>query len=384
MAAGLFVIEELRKTGQLTLVETDDGEPARFEWTADRAARTAAGGARACPVKPWVIGGQLVTKRTDYIGALVPSEQVLTAVQKNHTFNGEWNDKFNFGGYAVGEMARFEQMCRRGNPVRISFQNQVFEGLIIDWDFPYQGDWWVRYTFTFSVHVRVDDPTLILTRGVGVAGAAFALNRSPGTAPSPQESFDQVDLSVQAMMQTHQVAPRGGFVGDVADGVETIVGDLAAARDNASATLQQSAVTGAIRSGNRMVDDFRRLGTQLRSMRAQAFNLLGSLEGMRSDATIAVQQVTSVLDFEEWRRGMRYHAVVIMGGSNAAAKEIEARAKPPTIRTYKPQAGESIYSIALRFYGRASAWSYIAERNNLHTFAFDGTETLVIPERGEG
>src|SRR5262252_4775222 len=151
-AERIFVIQEVVVTRDAA---DADLRPARFEWTATREATTTQGGARACPTGSWALGGRLLRSRTDYPGSPLPSEQVLSTVQKDHHFVGEWNDKWNKPGYAAEEMQRFEDMVRRGNRVQISFESQAFEGVIYDWEFQYKGAWQIQYSFNFSVHTRI-------------------------------------------------------------------------------------------------------------------------------------------------------------------------------------------------------------------------------------
>ena len=156
MARGAFIIQELQFQAGAGFLPSPDGE--QFIWSADRVPPDPdKGGARAVPRQTWTIGGRLRTVRTDYPGSKTPSEQVLGAHQKDQTFEGRFQDKYNFPGYADQEMKRFERMARRGNLLRIQFQNQAFLVLIKDWDFPYRFKEEIHYRFTVSVHDRPED-----------------------------------------------------------------------------------------------------------------------------------------------------------------------------------------------------------------------------------
>jgi hypothetical protein len=364
MSAGTFRIKELLPGGT--------GEV--FEWVADSRPR---GGARAAPHGEWTIGGKMRTVRTDYPGALYPTEQVLGPRHEDQTFDGRWDDRYNYRGYAVEEMRRFDEMVRRGNRVRISFQEQVFEGLITGWEFPYRGDWLVRYHFTFSVHGRPDDPAVARIVQSGV-DALRGILRSPQTVPTPEQAFDGVDLATQAALEEQRFAPRQALSGDRADTVDEALSNLVRARNQAGSTLDIRDLS-SVRSP---FSEFMRMATQFRVMRSEAFSVLSNLSAVRSDLDLDVRSAMNVLSFECWSRGLRYQARLVMGSTNEAARLIELRAKPPAVRTYRPFAGESLYSVSRRFYGTPHAWGEIYERNALTTFTMTGNELLVVPERG--
>lgn len=382
MGAGVFVVEELRaggNEGPLSTALSDSGGE-RFEWYSDRRPKSAKGGARSVPAGVMGIGGKLNRARTDYPGTSVPSEQVISPVRKDMTFDGVWDDRYNFHGFAVAEMRRFEEMCHRANRVRVSFQAQAFEGLIVEWDFPYRGDWEVHYHFAFSVHVRIDDPALNLRALAGAVGRDYGLGRSPANVATPEEVFAGVDLGVQAALQAHTDVPRGQLSGTLADDVEDKLATLAAGRDAVNATIDRSPVTQATKAAQQ----FSRVGTQLRDVRDGAAAAVARLSAVRSDTELGFQSAVGVMQFEDWSRSLRYFGRLVVGDSDRGARQVEQRAKPPTLRTYRPQKGENVYAIANRFYGSPRAWPTIAEANDLGGVTFDGTELLVIPERGAG
>lgn len=365
MAVGTFTITELLQVGA-TRSEAEVGEV--FRWTSDRVpADGVVGGARAAPKRPWTFGGQLRTVRTDYPGAKTPSEQVLGPNHKPFNLFGRWDDRYNFEGYARQEMRRFEAMCFRGHPVRIQFQNQAFEVLIIDWDFPYDREWYIGYTFEVSVHDRPDD----LDRS----------DRSPSTAKSAQEAFNELDELVIAMTEAQDVIPASFLSSDLATTTGTSLGDVIAARDAAAATLDQREFRIDAPS---QISPFRRLATQFRTAQNAALQVTQDLLIARSDLDLGVKTALGVLDFEDWMRSQRFFARVAMGQGSRAASDLEERDDPEALALYRPHKGESLYRVSRRFYGTPDAWHLIAERNALSSVTLDGTELLIIPERGTG
>lgn len=362
MANGVFTIQE---------IPTDGSAGERFEWTADRRpVNGAKGGARACPIQPFPLGGKLRTVRTDYPGSRKPSEQVLGSSKKPFKLSGTWDDRYNRfgdfvgGGFAIAEMRRFEAMCERGNPCRFQYLSIVRDGLIIDWDFPYKREWQIPYSFEVSVH---DDPS-----------SPKDLDRSPSSLDSPSASFDKVDAAVQAMLEAHNTIPAPLLAGTLATDVESNLTTTTTARESLGATLDNRELTPP----ENPMDAFTRLATQFRAVRAGAFDALVTLATVRADVNLAVATAMGVLDFEDWSRSLRFMARIAMGQAHNGNLASTQRAQPDAKRLYRPNAGESLYQISRKFYGTPHAWRLIYERNSLSSFQLTGSETLIIPERG--
>lgn len=362
MAIGVFTIQE---------IPTDGSAGERFVWTAGRTPATGQqGGARACPIQPWPLGGKLRTVRTDYPGSRQPSEQVLGPSQKPFKLSGKLDDRYNRygnyadGGYAVGEMRRFEAMCKRGNPCRFSYLSITRDGLIIDWDFSYYRDWQIGYTFEVSVH---DDPA-----------QPQQLDRSPTTTDDPATSFNKTDTAGQTVLEAHNTAPSTLMTGTTITDVETQLTTMTTARMALGQTLDNNALSPS----DQPIDAFTRLATQFRAVRTAAFNILDELSDVRADLNLSVLNAMSVLNFEDWSREMRYTTRILMNEAQSGDDSATQRATPDAMNLYRPMAGESLYQISRKFYGTPFAWRLIYERNNLGSFILLGTETLIIPQRG--
>jgi nucleoid-associated protein YgaU len=92
-----------------------------------------------------------------------------------------------------------------------------------------------------------------------------------------------------------------------------------------------------------------------------------------------VLQAAPTLALEAWARGLAYQARVMVNLAWRAAQDLSARVDPDALALYRPKAGESLYSISIRFYQTPNRWRDIYERNRLRTFTLSGLETLVIP-----
>lgn len=358
---GIFVIQEFRQLGGVTS-EAPDGE--RFEWTADGDPANVNGGSHAIPKRPWSLPGKLRTVRTDYPGAKKASAQVLGPMRGSSTLEGRWDDRYNFDGYAVAEKRRFEEMCERGNPVRIQYDAEVFECLIVDWTCEYHRTDYIRYSFTVDNYGRPEDGSLT--------------DRSPTTVPSAPQAFDDANVLAQIMLAEHARAPASAIKGASKFNVDTALKSLTVNMNKLADVLDTR--SGALKP----IGEFKRVATMFRAVGGDAANVIAKLTTARADTELGVKNAMAVLDFEAWSRGMRSESRALIGRSRKAAGDMEERGAPKAVGFYRPRAGESLYAISRRFYGTPHSWRLIADRNGLSSLRLDGTERLIIPERGEG
>ncbi len=363
MAQGVFTITELMPDGS---------EVRQFAWSADRVAPEGSlGGARACPLKAWELAGKQRTSRTDYPGGKVPTEQVLGPAREPFTLRGRFDDRYNFAGYAVDEMRRCEAMCMRGNQVRMQYQAQSFIGIITSWKFDYEIEWLIRYEIEMSVHRRPDESFIQFQSDILEASRILEpITAGVNLAEAYVVALEEVDTGRPALLD-----------GDIGDTVTEALATVSEQLESLEATLDAREVTVVL---DNTVTPFRRLATQMRSLRGAALTLSDSLVAARADLDVSVRDAISVLNFETWSRGLRENCRRLAGGTFRSAQQIEERDAPMAETVYRPRAGESLYRIARQFYGTADAWRLIAERNALSTVQLTGEEVLIIPKRGQG
>lgn len=362
MAAGVFSITELRRLSGANGVPPD---AERFDWSASGTPPAGAGGARAAPMGTWSLGMQVIHVRTDYPGARSASLQVLAVRRKAFTWTGKWDDRWNYPGYAQAELARFEAMVTRGNVCRFQFQNQVMDGLIVDFDPEYKGEWLVRYSFTVE---PVGRPT------------EYEPNRSPAGPLTAAQRFDEAAVTILVMEESADTIPANALAGTLADDVGAAMAGAIADRDQLGATLDQR----DLRPSAQPLASLPRLATQFRALGDRAQQLINRLTEVRSDVDLAINNAAAVLQFEDWSRSMRYNARLLLGRSIVGADDMDERAEPSAERLYKARAGQSLYKISREVWGTPHGWRLIAERNNLSTVTLTGDELLIIPERGAG
>lgn len=363
--ANEFVIVEL---GRL------DGPGEEFHWFADRkvdgidsAGTTQEGGARAMPFAPWNMGGSMRNSRTDYTGNTSPTVQVLGPKHKPFSVRGKWDDRFNFEGYWLETRRRFETMCRRGNFVRISHGEDSFIGLITEWNFGKQKKtYYITYSFTFDVHDREED---------------FATQRRPDVQLSPQDMLNSVLAHYNAMDEADKLKPIGPIPQATLDDINSSFDDVAISVDQAEATISQR--NAALSDSNLSQSPFKRMAARFTTINTYANTLTDQFDSLRSDLLL-FRTAIDVLNYEDWVRSTCYSARLTMAAAQDAARDLHARDSPDAKRLHPAKEGENLYDISRRYYGTPFAWEEIYYRNNLSSFYLDGTETLIIPERGRG
>lgn len=356
MANGTFSIVEQRASG-LT------GE--RFDWTADRIMPSSAGGARAAPLGPWTLPLHQAIVRTDYAGARRPSYQVLGPRRQPSTINGKWDDRYNFPGYAVQEMRRFEEVVKRGNVCRFSYQGQIVDGIITEFEPEYVKASRINYSFTIDVSERPDE---------------FSANRSPAGPQTPVQRFDDVALTVAAMQETQKHAPAGVIAGSLVDRMRDDMTQVTLDKNILGSALDQRTLRPSILPSASIP----RLAQQFRVLAESSMVVVRELASVRSDVVCAITTGKALIDYELWSRSMRFYGRILTGRALDGAEDMDERASPNAERIYRPVEGENLYAISRKFYGTPHAWRLISERNNLTTTDLNGDELLIIPERGAG
>ena len=319
------------------------------------------GGYRACPREALEIGGKQVLVRTKNPGAVYPSFQVLGPDREPIVLHGQWDDRYNFQGYAVFEMRRFEDMCRRGNKVLVSVGAQGFVGLISDWKFTYRRAWDIGYSFTLSIHSREDDSTF-----------------EPGL---PHQVQDPVTIAAGLDQQgdyvaaIHERRPEASMYAKVMSAIHTTLDDV---------SVGLSSIRDALDTALSPLRDFKALATKMRFVEAQCSLTLDALEGAGYDATdmMTFHTARATLDFEWWSKSMAARLRIMRQKSRQGAVACDQRVIPPTRGTYRPRKGQSLYSVSQAVYGTPFGWRLIYQANRLSSITLTGTETLIIPARG--
>lgn len=373
-----FLMEEINSLGGATPAT---GRFERFVWTAKN---------RNIPFMPWRFGVTQRTVRTDYPGADDPTEQILGPNFTPFTLQGKWDDRYNplsrldpndegdrriinsldgkeararLGGYARIEQKRFEDMVRRGNQVRITFENLTIIGIVTDAEFDYRREWDIGYEFTFSPHHRQP-------------GGTFALKRSPRSVLNATQLLNEVSGLVDEVLTLHDTAPQSRLTGTIHEQVEVLLEIYVSSISDIDLSIEKRQLEPELEPNSALL----RLAAIFFNLATNSVNLIDVLEADDSSEALDFESGIGQLDFDTWSRGMMDLARRIVIASQRAASELQQRAEPNALALYRPYAGESLYSVSNRFYRTAHNWRAIATRNGLDELILDGTELLVIPE----
>lgn len=347
----------------LTVTELPDGGGAVFQWTR---------GNHAMHKGPIEVPVRLRTVREDMDGVIEPVEQVLGWNYDRQTYAGEWNDKYLGTDNALNTWRAFEAMVKRGRRVRVEFQQQTYVGLIVSFTPKYKRPDYIEYSFDLSVH---SSPSI----GTDTPGVITQVPTSPGDAA------DELDELVAQMNPIHtdvggvvdetgapSPKPKFQVKGDVFSRVGAALRALAS-----NVASAKSAVEQGVDNDPRSI---LRLAQRFQGLASSAAELRGNFGSMRSDTDLGFQHAISVLEFEQWSRGLATDARLTHRAADDNARAIAKRAKPGKLALYRPHKGENVYAISQRFYGTPFEWRRLLDVNHITTTEFTGIEVLVIPD----
>ena len=348
------------------------GFPIVFEWTAAN---------RNIPERPWTFGIKQRTMRTDYPGGDDPTEQVLGPNFTPFTLTGRFDDRYNplaaanpdlgpeanrevINGYARAEMERLETLVRRGNPVRITFENITIQGIITDLEFQYMRRSLVRYSFTMSPHHRAP---------VGF----FSIRRSPRGVLNADQLRDDVSRVLNAMLERHARAPVARISGDLYIDVDQGVRNIQSLIERVNDSIEQRNVSETREANLALLE----IGSRF----LEVVTAANDIKNMFRDRTTLNSldfddSAIDVLNFNVWAKYMSSLAREMIVVANRSASQVAERAEPRALALYRPSSGEHLYEISTRFYQTPYSWQLIYERNGLTSTVLNGSELLIIPE----
>lgn len=351
----MFTVTELPADGAVI-----QGGPARFEWNADEPGKV---GRRSSPRRPLTIATKVRFKRTDYPGGDDSTIQVLGANAEPITFQGGWDDRWNYAGYARETRRAFNDMVRRGNLVRIEFQGMAWTGIIARAEYPYDYDERIGYSFTLEPQIEEDAAPL----------------RPAGQAPPPLSASQLVDglgPGMQALTDLRQ--KQVPLVGAERSDLDAALDTVAAAFAEVDAMINTRIVQPAEETRLALL----RVTQLFGQIRSSTYDAMALLKGWKADAQVAFQTAKSVLDFETWSRDMRAELRDLGVLAYESQQEVARRAAPDAKATYRPREGEHLMSVSTKFFGTPHQWRGIMLRNGLSYPVMTGDEILVIGPSG--
>lgn len=349
----VFTVTELQRTGAGALVAT----PVVFRWPSS---------SHAAPHDVIEHALQLKTSRTENPGSDEVTEQVLAATWQPFDLVGEWNDQYGGRGFALNTYIDFARMVGRGSLVRIEIERLAFVGLITNFKPSYQRETAIGWAFTFSPHknelvgnARMVAPvTQVVTRPM-----AAHLSDAKATVATLRTSSNRAVL-----------VPRATLRSTINAGL-----DLLLVLEQNIARLERSVSEGLTTNATRKL---LALATQFRALQQGASDLATHYKGERGADQAGTTRPIEVLALDEHTHSTQAQSRVLAGRALLAERDALLRAQTKPRAVHRPFRGESLYRISERYYGTPDEWRLIYTTNHLKSKLLEGTEELVIPERG--
>jgi hypothetical protein len=350
MASSVWAITELRRTGAGVLQENPEG--ARFVWD---------GATHTLPVADVDITQQVNTVRTVYPGTEHPVEQVLSFEIAPFDISGEWNDKFNFPGFAAEQELAMDALHRRGALVRMDFEQFSLTGIITHFTRGLRHRTHLTWSLTFSPHYRD-------TQDATVRGGQVI---SSGARPL-REQAQETEEVIQATTASHD-AGRGLAL---ATASYPVTGATVLAATTTQAGINARASAGLT---DNSAEELRTQQERYASLQAVGATQAARLATVRSDDATSFDSVVQRLGFALWSRGVRTGGRVTLTRSFDAQRELDLVLVAQTRAVIRPSVGSSVYRVAGDFATSPEGWRDVALANNRSELFFDGVTELTVP-----
>ncbi len=357
-AQRLLTITELQRVGNSLQPTGIEFKFARENFTAPRGGQS--------------FGLDLRTIRTDLPGSEDPIEQVLGWNYTPFTVKGVWDDRHAGSGYAEKTRKDFEQLVKRGNPVRYQFEQLSITGLITKFEFLYLRQDYQTYSFTMSPHKRYETETVrvdankfrkVFTdpkNSVKLARNALELMKA-----------DQALASLKAGARVQQLLKTGIFsdINASLDEIETYI--------SSTEKLVDTEMLGPIENATKALA---RGAAVMASAKTAAATLLHKQQSLGASVHMSISSLAENFRFEGWHRTLAGSTRAFVVTGEQSRRDFIYRAKPKPKRLHRVKQGESLYQISTRYYGTPHHWRDILFANHLQSIVLQGGELLEIPE----
>lgn len=356
-----MVITEIRRGGDGTV---EDG-PAVFKFTSRE---------HSSPQNDLQLHLQLTTSRKSMPGSDTVVEHVMSATWQPFDLSGEWDDKWanristNVSRelpYAMTMYLEFSKFVSRMPFVRLQIDSLSFLGILTDLKMNYRTASKIAWTVTVSPHVNetvaLEKPRVRVSQSIpkwisNVDAQGLKLN----------SSMEKMRLSPLKTPRVDVVTARLVEVNDALDRLDRLGGATIT-------SFQNEPLADQVGRYQLLASTFRRVAEAGRSM-------YSSLKSVKSPDDESFEDAINSLAHVEWRADMISISFLMICEANAAALDMEERAKQPPKAVYYPRRNEHLEKISLNFYGTADNWRQIYIRNSLQSVVMRGDEELLIPK----
>lgn len=353
----IFSVTELQRVG-------DSLQPTgvAFQWSNENF---------AAPRGPWVYAIQLRTVRRDLPGGEEPAEQVLGWNYAPFTCSGLWDDRHAGAGYASQTRLDFENMVKRGNPIKVQMEKIAVTGLITHFQITYQRSDRIGYQFTFSPHFRFEGETV-----------RTEVNPSRKVTTDPATAVKKTRAALDAL-QAAQSAARASNLSRVQQLLKTgLFSDINASLDDLEQSIAQAekTVSDEILVAQDAANALNRGAQIMASAKTAVASLLSKTRSALSTTHMALDTYADTLSYESWLRLVNFQGRLLAAQADNAQRDFALRARAKPQRLHRVRQGETLYSISNIYYGTPHHWQQILSYNHLSALILNGGELLTIPE----
>lgn len=348
---------------------------------------------RAMPYPAVAFEGEQHSKLTWYPGNPVATQQVLGPRESSTTIHGFWKDRFirgsilkNGSDTAIQSAAQavqlFEQLRRAGKRVRVQWSHQVRSGLIKRFvatpDRVQDQAWEIEFEFAS----RDDEEAPKASTEQAAPAGNDLLKRQNALEDlatlSPDMAFA---LAAEVISRIQGIRDQISKVVDLLRIVETAVnlpGAVLGALKASVASLGRQ-LTELLRriTGERVSAQDRQTAT-----RGKGDYTNPAAPGRRGAR--ASSSLTQEAQFEIWRRSMGLSAAALLFQLQVLTDDVIQRSRPATTRVITVGEGDTLYSLAVRFYGSSDFANFLALSNRLTTALVPPGYRLRVPDRPLG
>lgn len=353
----IFSVQELKRVGR-----SYQPTGTEFKWS---------NGDFTAPRAPWQFGVQLRTNRRDLPGNEQPVEQVLGWNYTPFSISGMWDDRHAGANFAINTWRDFEDLVKRGNHVKIQFEQVAITGLITKVDFTYIRKDKIGYSFTVSPHNRYEGETVRQEINPGrrvVVDPAVAVARARDGLTALQNA--QAQARSANLSRVQQLLGTGLF-----SEVDSMIDDMAV-----DITSAESTVNKEILKAQDVANSLNRGAQTMATVKTKIAALIASTNSVVSTTEMAVDTAVSTLQFESWLRGLGSQSRLFVLAAEQSRRDFALRASSKPRRLHRARQGESLYTISNLYYGTPHHWRDILAYNKLSAAILAGGELLVIPE----
>lgn len=317
-------------------------------------------------------GVQLRTVRNDLPGAEEPTEQVLGWNYTPFTVQGVWDDRYAGSGYAEQTRRDFEEMVKRGNPVRYQFEQIAFIGLITNLQISYRRQDLQGYSFTISPHFRHEGETV-----------RISANLRRKVVYDPKQSVAKARAAMDALAESRRLAQlkNASLVqSKLKDSIFNDIGDAIDEVETAIKSAENTVNDQILKPGQDAANALNRAAQAMNSAKTAISATLSTTRQIAASTHMATSSLVDNLKFETWHRSVSGSARAMVATVEQARQDLAFRARPKPKRLHRVRQGESLYAISNLYYGTPHQWRELAKVNRLNSIVLQGGELLEIPE----